>query len=186
MVSSPIKSTGQVVLVLVLTVGCTKPPTLLQRSPVPSIPDGLTINLFTARPPAAFHFLGGKPVSCPFIPSEWTAKGQPVPHGIKPKRQVSGWIKVPTTNQVAVLTETERWGVWPLDLLAMISGHPIPHNTFYIELYDSSGHFEAEVKCLTGTYLSATICWRPPPTITSWPSPPADKFSLPICAVPAR
>jgi len=159
---SSIKSSWPLALAFAFILACTKPPTLLQRSPIRSIPDGLTVILFTAKPLTAFQFRDGQLVPCPFIPSGRASKGQAVPLGIQPKRRVEDWIKIPSTNQVAVLTTTERWGLWPPDLLAMLAGHPIPHNTFYIELYDSSGHFQAEVKCLTGTNLSASIQWQPP------------------------
>ncbi len=44
------------------------------------------------------------------------------------------------SNYVALLTYTGRYGLSPVDLIALIIGHPTFVSTFYVEVYDLSGN----------------------------------------------
>lgn len=48
------------------------------------------------------------------------------------------WI--PSSEYIAILSSTSRWGLWPWELLLAFSGHPVPHDTFYLSIYDIKGN----------------------------------------------
>ncbi|OGQ35611.1 MAG: hypothetical protein A3G39_01855 [Deltaproteobacteria bacterium RIFCSPLOWO2_12_FULL_43_16] len=54
------------------------------------------------------------------------------------KNPGDNWIEdiawIPDSKTLAVICKSERTGLWPWELLAAIAGHPIPHNSFYLEL----------------------------------------------------
>jgi len=141
---------------------CTQPPTLVMKPQPSLIPDGIAISIFTSKPPVTFRSTAGQLVQVPFLATgHLTSKGLTLPSSIHPKRRVQDWVVIPGSGQIAVLTSTERWGLWPPDLIAALSGHPIPHNTFYLELFKATGEPITEARCIKGTYLSGRIEWAP-------------------------
>jgi hypothetical protein len=57
-----------------------------------------------------------------WIPKEW--------------RDIEGLAWSPNSQSIAVLNHAEHYGKSPLAMLEGLSGHPIPHNTEYIEIID--------------------------------------------------
>jgi hypothetical protein len=141
---------------------CTQPPTLVMKPQPSLIPDGIAINVFTSELALTFRTSAGQLVQVPFLAVKESPSVKPsLPSAVRPKRQVEGWVTIPPSGTIAVLTSTERWGLWPPDLLAMLAGHPIPNNTFYLELFTASGQPITEAKCIKGTYLSGRIHLAP-------------------------
>jgi len=150
------------VVLLCLQLSCTQPPTLVMKPQLSLIPDGIAINVFSAGQALTFRTSAGLLVQVPFLSvNEPPFDKRSLPSAVQPKRQVSGWVTIPPSGTIAVLTSTERWGLWPPDLLAMLAGHPIPNNTFYLELFTASGQPITEAKCIKGTYLSGRIHLAP-------------------------
>jgi hypothetical protein len=67
----------------------------------------------------------------------------------------------PDASHIGVISVKHRLGVWPWELLMAIAGHPVYHNTFWVEIYDTQGNM-VYVKELEGSYVwgSARIVWR--------------------------
>jgi len=146
---------------LVLLSACTQQPTVVLRPQPNLIPDGIAISLFT-DPPVTFRTSGGRLAQVPFLrPEHRPSEGLTLPGSIHPRHHLEDWVVIPKSGVIAVLTSTERWGLWPLELIAMLAGHPIPHNTFYLELFSPSGELITEARCIKGTYLSGRIEWAP-------------------------
>ena len=74
--------------------------------------------------------------------------------------RVSGIAWAPSSEFVAVLTESERMGLWPWELLSAFAGHPVPHNSFYLTIYDISGTELMSQKIIGNiTYGTGSIIW---------------------------
>jgi hypothetical protein len=54
-------------------------------------------------------------------------------------RDIRGFAWAPDSKSVAVLNENEYYGKNPLELLSGLSGHPVPHNTVFVELFITDG-----------------------------------------------
>jgi hypothetical protein len=50
-------------------------------------------------------------------------------------RGIRGFAWSPDSRSVAVLNENEHYGKSPLELLSGLSGHPVPHNTVFVDLF---------------------------------------------------
>ena len=67
----------------------------------------------------------------------------------------------PDSRYLALLTTQEHWGVSPLELLSGVAGHPVPHNSYRIEVYSRSGELVGTTPFITGfVATSARLCWR--------------------------
>jgi hypothetical protein len=64
-------------------------------------------------------------------------------------------------SHIGVITFKPRLGVWPWELLGAMAGHPVYHNSFSIEVYDTKGN-TVEIRELEGSYKlgSARIVWN--------------------------
>ncbi|MGB6961537.1 MAG: hypothetical protein WBF01_14125 [Candidatus Acidiferrum sp.] len=51
-------------------------------------------------------------------------------------RGIKGFAWAPNSNSVAFLDESEYYGKSPLELLSGLSGHPVPHDTVYLDVLD--------------------------------------------------
>lgn len=67
----------------------------------------------------------------------------------------------PDSSHIGVISFKARLGVLPWELLLAIAGHPVYHNTFCVEIYDTKGN-AVEIKELEGSYKwgSARIVWN--------------------------
>jgi len=54
-------------------------------------------------------------------------------------RGIRGFAWAPDSKSIAVLNESEHYGKGPLELLSGLSGHPVPHNTVFVELFVTDG-----------------------------------------------
>lgn len=54
-------------------------------------------------------------------------------------RGMRGFAWAPDSKSIAVLNESEHYGKRPLELLSGLSGHPVPHNTVFVELFVVEG-----------------------------------------------
>jgi hypothetical protein len=54
-------------------------------------------------------------------------------------RGMRGFAWAPDSKSVAVLNESEHHGKAPLELLSGLSGHPVPYNTVFVELFQVAG-----------------------------------------------
>jgi hypothetical protein len=52
------------------------------------------------------------------------------------KRRIRGFAWAPTSSSVAILDNSSRFGMGPLELLAALSGHPVPHDTIFLDFLD--------------------------------------------------
>jgi len=128
------------------------------------IPDGITIGIYTAQPPVTYRSSSGLLVQIPFIAKrKLSSYGLTLPNTIHPRFRVDDWVSIPHSGAlgIAVLTKTERFGFWPYELLSMVAGHPVPHNTMYLELYASSGELITVTEFMEGGYLSGRVEWNP-------------------------
>lgn len=59
-------------------------------------------------------------------------------HHWKPRewRQISGFAWAPNSHSVAFLNVSEYYGKSPLELLSGLSGHPVPHDTVFVDILD--------------------------------------------------
>jgi len=74
---------------------------------------------------------------------------------------VEGIAWSPDSRYLALLTAQEHWGVSPLELLTAVAGHPVPHNSYRIEVYSRSGELVGATPFITGfVATSARLCWR--------------------------
>jgi hypothetical protein len=66
----------------------------------------------------------------------------------------------PDSSHIGVISFKARLGIWPWELLFAMAGHPVYHNTFSLEIYDTKGN-SVEIKELEGSYIwgSARIVW---------------------------
>lgn len=51
-------------------------------------------------------------------------------------RHISGFAWAPNSRSVAFLNVSEYYGKSPLELLSGLSGHPVPHNTVFLDVLD--------------------------------------------------
>jgi hypothetical protein len=54
-------------------------------------------------------------------------------------RDIRGFAWAPDSKSVAVLNESENYGKNPLEILSGLSGHPVPHNNVFVELFVTDG-----------------------------------------------
>lgn len=54
----------------------------------------------------------------------------------KRHRRIAGFAWAPNSHSVAVLNQSESEGKSPSELFFGLSGHPVPHNTVYLDLID--------------------------------------------------
>jgi hypothetical protein len=47
-------------------------------------------------------------------------------------RGIRGFAWAPNAGSVAILSNSSSWGKAPLELIAALSGHPVPHDTIYL------------------------------------------------------
>jgi hypothetical protein len=64
------------------------------------------------------------------------------------KRVISDILWLGDSHSIALITRSERIGYSPRELLMAIAGHPVPHNTFYLEIYSSDGNLIKEMTIL--------------------------------------
>lgn len=66
----------------------------------------------------------------------------------------------PNSKALTVLCKSERTGLWPWELIALIAGHPVPYNSFYLEIIDlkNGGVINRAIK-KNITYGRARILW---------------------------
>jgi hypothetical protein len=57
-------------------------------------------------------------------------------HQWKPDKDIRGFGWAPTSNSVAIVSTSGRVGMRPLELLSFLSGHPVNHDTVFLELLD--------------------------------------------------
>ncbi len=76
--------------------------------------------------------------------------------------RVSGLAWSADSRSIAVLLEKERFDLGPLGLLSAASGHPIPLNTFKVDLYSmqSTGQLRLPVLRKDSPYGLANIDWN--------------------------
>jgi hypothetical protein len=51
-------------------------------------------------------------------------------------RRIEGFVWSPNSRSIALLISSERYGKGPLERLWALAGHPVPHNTVYLDLND--------------------------------------------------
>jgi hypothetical protein len=51
-------------------------------------------------------------------------------------RGISGFAWAPNSHSVAVLNTSERYGKNPLEIFSALTGHPVPHDTIYLDVFD--------------------------------------------------
>jgi hypothetical protein len=54
----------------------------------------------------------------------------------KPDKNIRGFGWAPNSNSVAILSTSGRLGMRPLELLSLLSGHLVSHDTVFLELLD--------------------------------------------------
>lgn len=80
---------------------------------------------------------------------------------IRPGHDLMGIATSPDGRFVAYLTSTERWGLMPWELLAGLTGHPIPRVSFFVEVFDSKGNrVAAAVVVKRVAYGQGAISWQ--------------------------
>jgi hypothetical protein len=52
------------------------------------------------------------------------------------RRRINAFAWSPNAASVALLTYSERSGMGPIELLWSGAGHPVPHDTFHLEIVD--------------------------------------------------
>jgi hypothetical protein len=55
---------------------------------------------------------------------------------LKSNKEIRGFAWAPNSNSVAIVCMTGHLGLSPLELLALISGHQVPHNTIFLDVVD--------------------------------------------------
>lgn len=67
----------------------------------------------------------------------------------------------PDSSHIGVVSFKARLGVLPWELLSAMAGHPVYHNTFRLEIYDTKGNV-VEIKEFEGSYTwgTARIVWN--------------------------
>jgi hypothetical protein len=70
-----------------------------------------------------------------FVITECSTKKELVRWTPSEYRGIRGFAWAPDSKSVAVLNESEHYGKAPLELLWGLSGHPVPHNTVFVELF---------------------------------------------------
>lgn len=67
----------------------------------------------------------------------------------------------PDYSHIGIISFKSRFGVSPWELLLAVAGHPVYHNSFCVEIYDTKGNM-VEIKALEGSYIwgSARIVWN--------------------------
>lgn len=51
-------------------------------------------------------------------------------------RGISGFVWVPNSRSVAFLNVSSHYGKGPLELISALSGHPVPHDTVFLDVVD--------------------------------------------------
>jgi hypothetical protein len=51
-------------------------------------------------------------------------------------RRIRGFAWAPNSRSVAFLNVSSYWGKNPLELLGGLSGHPVPHDTIFLDVFD--------------------------------------------------
>jgi hypothetical protein len=54
----------------------------------------------------------------------------------KSNKEIRGFAWAPNSNSVAIVCMKGRLGLSPLELLALVSGHPVPHDTIFLDVVD--------------------------------------------------
>lgn len=77
-------------------------------------------------------------------------------------RGMRGFAWAPDSKSVAVLNESEHYGKSPLELLSGLSGHPVPHNTVFVELFVTDGWRQTEYVVRKGVINAFTriLDWK--------------------------
>ncbi len=57
----------------------------------------------------------------------------------KSRDSFQGFAWSPDSKNVATLNLDEYYGKGPLEILSAMSGHPVPHNTVYLEVFEVDG-----------------------------------------------
>jgi hypothetical protein len=57
-------------------------------------------------------------------------------HVWKPSKRIAGFAWAPNSNSVAILRASGHLGMSPLELLAFASGHPVNHDTIFLDVLD--------------------------------------------------
>jgi len=52
------------------------------------------------------------------------------------RRGVKGFAWAPNSHSVAFLNISERFGMNPLEMFSSLTGHPVPHDTIYLDVLD--------------------------------------------------
>jgi hypothetical protein len=58
-------------------------------------------------------------------------------HRWKPEKGIRGFAWAPNSNSVSILTVSGYTGMHPLELLSLLSGHPVPHDTIFLSVLNS-------------------------------------------------
>lgn len=69
-------------------------------------------------------------------------------------REVRGFAWSPNSHSIAVLNTSEYYGKSPVELLSAMSGHPIPHNTVFLDVIDLQKESKTEY-LMQGNVVSA-------------------------------
>jgi hypothetical protein len=51
-------------------------------------------------------------------------------------RGIRGFVWAPNSHSVALLNISERYGKNPLEIFSALTGHPVPHDTIYLDVLD--------------------------------------------------
>jgi len=54
----------------------------------------------------------------------------------KRSRGIRGFAWAPNSRSIAVLNTANHIGLSPLELLSALSGHPVPHDTVFLDIVD--------------------------------------------------
>jgi hypothetical protein len=82
---------------------------------------------------------GGEGRSRAFVNTDRSTKKELFRWAPSEYRSICGFAWAPDSKSVAVLNESEHYGKNPLELFWGLSGHPIPHNTVFVELFVTDG-----------------------------------------------
>jgi hypothetical protein len=76
-------------------------------------------------------------------------------------RLISGFAWAPNSNSLGILNKTERYGMWPLELLSAIAGHPVPHHTIFLDFLDvkTGKATEFQIRANVVNAFSRMLAW---------------------------
>ena len=52
------------------------------------------------------------------------------------RREIRGFGWAPNSRSVAFLNSSSRWGKTPMELFSALSGHPVPHDTVFLTIFN--------------------------------------------------